>query len=158
MQAPIKATGTSADLAKLFNCSIRTVERLVSDGTIPKASRGVYDLYACNHAYLKHLQEQTRGGTAKIKDEKSNAEIDLLRIRAQKEQLAYDQAAGKLLDATDVEQVWAKHVMSARAKLLALPSRMAAEVSGLSDPALVQAALQRTVDEALQELGGSTSE
>jgi phage terminase Nu1 subunit (DNA packaging protein) len=46
-----------AALASLFGCSERQIDLYGSEGVIPKASNGVYDVPACVAALFRHLKE-----------------------------------------------------------------------------------------------------
>ena len=48
-------------IAKLFNLTERRVQQLASDGVIPKADRGKYDLVACVRGYIGFLQDRAFG-------------------------------------------------------------------------------------------------
>jgi len=73
---------------------------------------------------------------------------------AEKARLESDALAGELLYKEDVEALQSEMVMAARAKLLALPTRIAAEIAAKcgADEAEVQALAKKLVDEALREL------
>jgi len=68
-------------------------------------------------------------------------------------QLEYEQKAGRLLPADEVEALWRGHITDARKRLLTVPSRCASRLSRLSK-AEVQA-IDREIRDALQDLAGA---
>ena len=59
---------------------------------------------------------------------------------------------GEFIACSDVKDTWAKMVMAFRAKLLAMPSKLADELSAVDDRKEVFSLLEATIFEALTEL------
>lgn len=146
----------SADvLADWFGISATRVRDLVRDGTIPKAGHGKYDLRACLTAYLAHLRHHAaRAGRppADSSPEARTAKERLTEAQARLAEAKADQAAGKLLDAAEVERTWTGIVRDVRAGLLAVPSRVGASLPHLTahDVAMLDREL-RAAMEALSD-------
>jgi phage terminase Nu1 subunit (DNA packaging protein) len=90
---------------------------------------------------------------------KSQSDLDLQPQRAQlakkqreKIELQIGQMKGKLLDAEEVKQTWIKLIYNCRARLLAIPTRLAVEIINCKTPAHAQAMLRDLIYEALTEL------
>lgn len=115
----------SADvLADWFGVSATRVRDLVRDGTIPKAARGKYDLRACLTAYLAHLRHHAaRAGRppADTSPEARTAKERLTEAQARLAEVKADAAAGKLLDAAEVERTWTGIIRDLRAGLQLKP-------------------------------------
>jgi phage terminase Nu1 subunit (DNA packaging protein) len=67
-------------------------------------------------------------------------------------ELDLSKARGELVSLEDVSTVWLEITTAARSQLLALPSKMAAIVAPLSDPAEIRTLLEAEIEEALEEL------
>jgi phage terminase Nu1 subunit (DNA packaging protein) len=78
----------------------------------------------------------------------------LTRLQAEKVKLELEQQHGKLLPLEMVIVAWQGQVANARAKLLALPPKVASQVLGMESYAEVEQAIRDTIYEALDELAG----
>ena len=86
-------------------------------------------------------------------------ELDLQQERAkltkkqtEKTEIQIEELKSVVVDADDVKEEWSKHIMSCRAKLLALPTKMASEVLTIDSLQEAQDVIKRHVTEALEEL------
>ena len=86
-------------------------------------------------------------------------ELDLQQERAklakkqtEKTSLQVDQLKGVLVDAEEVKETWSKYISSCRAKLLALPTKLAGEVITVKTLTEAQDVIKMHVNEALTEL------
>ncbi len=59
---------------------------------------------------------------------------------------------GELAVMSDVQRVWADHISAARAKLLAIPVKLAPQLTGIHEPNVIAAAIRADVTAALAEL------
>ena len=76
---------------------------------------------------------------------------------ARKQELVAARLAGELVSIAVIQQTWATIVAAARARLLAIPSRVGPRVAGL-DAAEASELLRREIYEALHELARSDLE
>ena len=136
------------ELADLFGISDRAIRDLVARGIIAKTPRGTFCLRDVVPAYTHHLREiaASRGHGA------GNASLTEARERQAREKadqlaLRNGQLRGELIPAAQVEARWVAITSAIRARLLAIPSRMAT----LSP--LDTAALSNEIRAALTELG-----
>ena len=146
---PADATPGNVDkVAKLLNISTPQVYNLANSGTIPKSDNGVFDLAACAHGYIKYLQ----GRAGEEKRDLAMERTRLTRLQADKVELETAILRAELIPADVVKGVWTGILGAVRARLLALPSRLAAVGFG----SVTQADLEHTatdlVHEALNEL------
>ncbi len=77
----------------------------------------------------------------------------LIKAQADKTELEVAELHGELVRVSDVTDAWSQHIASARAKLLALPSKAAPRVLP-GRVAETQELLRNIIDEALNELAG----
>jgi phage terminase Nu1 subunit (DNA packaging protein) len=83
--------------------------------------------------------------------------LDLARTRqhsAQADKLEMENAVrrGDLADVNDVRHAWAELVLALRAKLLTMPTKLATQLTNVSDPNIVATRLRSEVNAALLEL------
>ncbi len=82
----------------------------------------------------------------------STARAKLLKAQSARQELKLRQERGELVDARAVERTWQKMVVTCRAKLLALPTKLAPQVVSCSSMAEVHKLLEDAIHEALTEL------
>jgi phage terminase Nu1 subunit (DNA packaging protein) len=94
-------------------------------------------------------------------DNRSSGELDytqerakLTRLQAERATLDLEQQRGKLLPLEMVILAWQGQVANARAKLLALPPKVASQVLGMESYVEVEHAIRDIIYEALDELAG----
>lgn len=83
--------------------------------------------------------------------DRAQEQAQLFKIQAQRQALALAREKNQLLPAETVEKVWGGMTTAARARLLALPSRLAAECSG-QDFSIIATRGEELVYEVLAEL------
>lgn len=142
-----------AAVARLLDLTERAVHQLAKAGVIPRAARGLYDLLACNHAYIRRLREQAAGRAGQ------DGRFDLIEERARlAKELADTQAMknaaqrGELIPASDVEDLLATLISNVQRRCLAIPSKVAPFVARENQASVCQAIIQEHIREALQEL------
>jgi phage terminase Nu1 subunit (DNA packaging protein) len=140
-----------ARLAKVFGHSERAITEWQKQG-MPiektKAKNGLSNSYNTEDVFqwlLKHHMEKA------IPKGLEQENIRFTRARADKTEIEVEILKGTLLPAENVAYAWQNEILNLRARLLALPSKMAPLVHGkkLAD---IEELLQRTVYEALTEL------
>ena len=149
--SPTVEVGT---LSKLFNLTAVRVQQLASDGVVVKHARGKYDLWASIRNYIKFLQERKVNQWSGAEGEKEGYAEHRSRLTKAKADKAEVEAAlikGTAHDAQAVAAVWQDMIGNARAKLLALPTKLAAQLEGMTI-AERQDAIQAAVAQALTEL------
>ena len=134
-----------ATLAKLFNLTPRRVWQLAREGIIPRGARGRYDLVACVQAYVRHLQNASRG-RAPADTAKDLAAERLKKIKGE----------NALRDGTmipqDVVADGAGEVIAVLAgRLRALESRLDAELDGVTNRLERRRTIRREIRAAQDE-------
>lgn len=125
-------TVSAVDLAELVGVTTRTIRDLHKRGIITRQGRG-YARNASVRDYCKHLRDLAtgRGGESAV----ASATIErglLLREQRIGKQRENDIAAGKLLDAGEVEAKWSSILRTVRAGMLAVSTRVAQRSPHLS--------------------------
>lgn len=148
---------TVTTLANTFNLTPRRIQQLVAEGTIPKADKGKYNLQECSHGYVTFLQNRE----ADNEDETHDAAVErarLLKAQADKTELEVKAMNGEMVPAEQVEMLWSSLVAAFRARMLALPIRLAHRVMSLKTYPEVEGCLREHVYEALDELSRNDPE
>lgn len=134
-------------LGALLNLDARRIQQLVKQGVLPKVRRGKYDLIPCAQAYIRYLQAQDDLDGLNPAAEKARLDKE----RADEVAMKNDVTRGKLLRRAEVEAAWIAAMGNMRARLLAIPAKVAALVAG-GTRAEASAVIQEAVHEALAEL------
>jgi phage terminase Nu1 subunit (DNA packaging protein) len=143
----------SKDLALVFGLSPRRIRQLTQEGVLPQVARGKYILGEAVQAYIAHLQEKIREAAKNVDPKDLQKELTRLRkAQADKAELEVAEYQGKLHRAEDVEAEWTEMLSNFRAKMLALPTKLAPMLAMQDDIQEVQAMLKAGIYEALQEL------
>lgn len=144
------------ELAKLLNVTQRRVQQLAKDGVIPKATRGEYPLLPCVEGYIAFLQETSK----KIGGDNKDLMATRLRYenaRADMAELELSEKMGEIIKQDDIKDIITVMLSNFSAKMLALPSAIASQGTGLPQAELLELAKNK-VHEALNELSGYDSE
>jgi len=142
-------TYPASTIAKLLDLTERRVRQLASEGIIPKAAGGRYDLVASVRGYVRHLRTRGIGeGTLDAHSERAR----LTRLKADREELELAQLRGELVPVDEAAALLEKVIVACRSRILAIPNRAAPLVSRKRKAAEVREILTRITDEALHEL------
>jgi phage terminase Nu1 subunit (DNA packaging protein) len=95
-------------------------------------------------------RDQDEDGDDRLNPAQEKARLD--KAKADHEELKVDRLRGTLLLADAVEDAWVGMVMAARAKMDAMPSKLAARLAAEKDPMKVEQILREELDIARQEL------
>lgn len=144
-------TVTSKQLSEVLDLSVRRIQQLAKSGTLPEQeARNRYRLVDSIQGYIKYLRGQVVHGDApqdlreaKLRQEKARAEI--LELEAL-------QKNGELQHQDDIEKVWTSIAVLIKTKLLALSSRVSADVYGATSLVQVRTRIDEEVDLILNEL------
>lgn len=148
---------STSDLQEICGISTSTVPSLRNRGIFVLQSTGSEYLWApiSLKNYIAYLKK--RHGTGDANGETlANPEDEYRRQKARIEKMKADQLQEKLIEVVEVEHQWESHVFATKAKLLALPGKLA---SGLApflkreeDRGKVMALADDLVRETLEEM------
>ena len=130
-------------ISQLFNVSVRRVQQLTQDGvieTVKTKSGRRYDLIPTIQRYIKHLQDKVTAREKTEKDaqndsDKLEAEMRLKTAKAEIAELELEELKGEMHRAEDVEAVMTDHILLLRSMILAMPGRLAVDVTNAKTPA-----------------------
>lgn len=151
---------SAADLATLLGISDRRVRELRDRRLIPDNGRGRYVLGIAIPAYSAHQRAVASGHRSEGED---GEVLDLTAERARKAKEEADrlemqnaQMRGELVARGDVEAGIIGAFSRVRAKLIAIPSKVAPLIAAMTEPRACETAIRKPIYEALEELAGTT--
>ena len=146
-----QATYPVATIAKLLLLSERRVYQLVTDGVIPKHDRGRFEIGPSVQGYIRFLQERQVGGSSSPTDYHEE-KARLTKLQADYKQIELEELKGNFIPMDLVVATWQGHIGNARAKLLALPPKIAGQVIAMENYLEIEQLITGLVYEALDEL------
>lgn len=142
------------EIAQHLNTTQPALSKLIEDGVIDKQPRGRYDIDEVRAQYIKHFRAIASGRAA-------SGDLDL---GAERARLAKEQADAKEMenaiergDLVYIEKVakeFETQLLKAKTKLLAMPSKIAAEVHASANVKEAKELIELNMQDALSELVG----
>lgn len=152
---------TTAVLANLFDITSQWVGELTKNGILRKHDTEVgprYNVVEATRAYIKHLREKAAGRGDKDDDvveketQKLAAEVRIKEAKAKYAELELQELQGQMHRSEDVEAMTADLIYTIRGSLLALPGRLAVDVSAVRTPAEAAEVIRKEIALLMQEL------
>lgn len=148
---------TSTMLSKLFGLTTARIRQLENEGVLKKASRGKYPLQENVKKYVDYLKITSEINNGKNENEKIKIDYDeehalLEKAKREKAELELAQMQGTMFDAADIEREMTKMLAAFRAKILAIPSKLAPQLIARSEISIIESILETEVYNALSEL------
>jgi phage terminase Nu1 subunit (DNA packaging protein) len=146
-------------LMQALNVSEVHIGRLVKEG-MPKEARGKYDLGKCMLWYIRYLQAaiKRRSGSEPI-DETGRTEqrqrLRLLSAEAEMKELELARERGEFIALPDLEKMMTDLVVTTKAQILGVASRIAPQLVGESRTD-IETKLDRTLKDALRVLANNS--
>lgn len=148
-------TVNSASLEKMIGVSGRRIRQLAEEGIIVRAAKGRYKLMDSITNYILTLKVAMEAAGTDFSD----GEIDLEeekaiheRVKRHISELKLQVMKGELHRSGDVERVMTDMLVSIRARLLAMPTKLAPLLVARNDAGYIRTAINREVLDALNEL------
>lgn len=146
---------TAEQLADLFDLSKVRIHQLLKEGIIVKIERGSFDLMESVRGYVRFIKSRRVNQYDDASADGNTWHIHRARLTSAKADMAEMQAAilkGTVHEAKAVEAVWTDHLMACRAKLLAMPKKLAPRVHGNEKLTAIESEIEAAITEALNEL------
>ena len=161
MTESVKTTDISAitvniaTLEKMIGVSDRRIRQLAEEGIVVRAAKGRYKLKDSIMNYILTLKvameaagTDSPDGELDLEEEKAIHE----RVKRHISELKLQVMKGELHRSGDVERVMTDMLVSIRARLLAMPTKLAPLLVARNDVGYIRTALNREVLDALNEL------
>ena len=152
---------TTAVLANLFDITAQWVVELTKNGILRKHDTEVgprYNVVEATRAYVKYLREKAAGRGDKDDDvveketQKLAAEVRIKEAKAKYAELELQELQGQMHRSEDVEAMTADLIYTIRGSLLALPGRLAVDVTAVRTPAEAAEVIRKEIALLMQEL------
>jgi phage terminase Nu1 subunit (DNA packaging protein) len=143
-------------VANALNIEPRRVQQLVKEG-MPREKRGEYDAVKCLFWYVRYLQAHIKRLSPNTSPEGSEGDnerkqrVRLLRAEADLKELELARERGEFVALADVEKIMTDLVVTTKARILAVASRVAPELVG-EPRTVIEAKLDRALKGALTAL------
>jgi phage terminase Nu1 subunit (DNA packaging protein) len=150
-------------VAAALNLSEQRIHQLVKEG-LPREARGQYDPVKCMLFYIRYLQAALEkksvpmadGGYAGEREER----VRLLRAEADLKEIELAKERSQLVAIQDVEKEMTDLVLTTKARIMAIPPRLAPELVGECSRVMIQAKLEKACKESLSylaQVGGAAN-
>src|ERR1044072_9240609 len=100
-----------------------------------------YDLVACVQAYINYIKYR------KQRDEDEDMKDSVLKEKYKALRLENRRRAGEVVETTEVEEAFVRAMSLIALRLEAIPGRLANELAGISDPALIRQRLRHEISD-----------
>lgn len=148
---PIHRIG-GKDLCELLALSSGALTDLKQRQIAVHLSHDVYDLEATVQNYVRHLRAIAAGRGGEEQSLTLTGErARLARAQAEAQEVKNAKLRGELVEASEVERAWSDILRQVRARVLAVPSRVRADLPAIEAQTIT--AFDRALRDALTELG-----
>jgi phage terminase Nu1 subunit (DNA packaging protein) len=141
---------STAEISEILGLSDRRIRQLEKENALVKIKRGKYDLKASIQRYIEYIKEQAQQTEEELNLTKEKTL--LTRANRQKVELELQIMRGELHRSEDVKRVMNDMLGAFRARILAIPSKVAPRLIAQTNAAVIQNIVKNEVYEALQEL------
>jgi len=153
----IPLDASNGQLAKALKVTERAIAGRKSDGRLPITETGKIDLHALLRLGVEEAARRHAAGTSAADPSGLDAaRIEVLNEQRDRLRLLNAQIRGDSVTAEDVEAIVGALADAVRAKVLALPTKAAGRLVGMTSAADMKDALTGMVHEALQDLADTS--
>ncbi|MBR2132268.1 MAG: hypothetical protein IJ955_06985 [Oscillospiraceae bacterium] len=144
---------STSELACILGVTGRYVRQMAEDGLLSKVDQGRFLLAESVQRYIKHVARDTVSeDDEKLDKAKKRAEVTLKESKAQIAKLESQELEGKMHRSEDVKVVTEGLVYAIRGALIALPGRLAVDVTAAETPAEASEIIRKEVYKIMREL------
>lgn len=148
--------GSLQETCTVLNLTPQRVNQLVKNGTLPRISRGKYDVILVNHAYIRYLQNIAGQGGKSLSEERTR----LTRVQADHEELKLLKAKGVLIHTDTALEIWGLVISAFKSKIESVAIRLNPIIDNIktkADKTEVKEEIETLHKEALHELSNIKS-
>ena len=149
--------GSVFEVSRVTGVPVRTIENWKAKGTIAVNEFNEVGAIAVLKQDLTRKEEELdrlkiKSPAKDLSERLTIAQCRKLEAEAAVKELELERAKGQLIEIKDVESTLSHVLTTVRSRIVAIPARVAAQVSGMSEPKAIAALLTNVFDEALNEL------
>ncbi len=139
-------------VAHVLNISERRIQQLAKEG-LPREERGKYDLANCMIWYIRYLQKKLESKSLGSEDFGRSSFLAekrrLVKADAELREIELAEKRKQLVSIADVEKSWTDLILEAKARVLAIAPRIAADLVGETSRVMIQAKIEKAAKDAL---------
>lgn len=148
-----ETTVSTTELAKVLGLSVRRIQQLAQDGTVPPATRGRFRLAESVSRYINYITgNQLSDEEKKMEKSRKLAEVQIKAAKAAVAKLEANELQGKMHRSEDVQAVTEDMANTLRSLLLGLPGRLAVDVNNARSAAEASVIIRNAVHEVMDEM------
>lgn len=152
---PFPVAASAQGLGELLGVTARRIRQLAEDGHVTRTGRGLFPVRETVCAYLKIVSETPGSHDESRLLAARAARMEYLakvaKFQAEEAKRRSELLSGKAVDVDIIRPALVEVIAICRSLLLAVPSKIAAQLADLSSPATVEAMLRDAIYEALSE-------
>lgn len=146
-------TVSTTELARVLGLSARRVQQMAQDGTVPPAARGRFRLNDSVQRYITFITgNQVSEDERKTEKARKLAEVQIKAAKAAVAKLEASELQGKMHRAEDVQAITEDMANTLRDLLLALPGRLAVDVSNARSAAEAAVIIKEAIYGVMREM------
>lgn len=146
---------STTELAAVLGVTVRRVQQMAQDGTLPTVRKGRFLLADSVQRYIKFLSaEPLDAEDKKLEKARRVAEATIKTSKATVAKLEAEELKGSMHRAEDVAAMTEDLVYTIRGALNALPGRLAVDVAAAASPAEAAEVIRKEVHNIMRELAG----
>lgn len=140
-------------LAEIINRTGKRVTQLEQEGILVKRAPGKWELVENMRRYIQFLENgRSNRTTDNLETQKLQAEVDMKRAKADIADMQLKELLGEMHRSEDVEAITADMILTVRSQLLALPGRLAVDLSAMNNANEISNHIRNSINEILLEL------
>jgi phage terminase Nu1 subunit (DNA packaging protein) len=143
---------SQAKAAEHLGVSTTVISELTSRGVLTRDAKRGYNLDQARLEYLRDLREKAAGRSSELNLQEERAR--LAKEQADAKEMENAIGRGELVKIDDIVKQFEDQLLKSKVKLLAVPTKVAAEVNAAKDVKECKAIIEEAVKEALSELVG----
>jgi hypothetical protein len=160
VQKQVTLWETQAEAVRVTGVSRRTIKEWIDQKNIEQNPDGLVDLviiFQRDIARKQKLIDRLKLQKEEQETENPNQRLLLAKCRTEEavaglKELELQKLRGEVINFSEALEQFQTALLTTRARFLALPSRMALQLAGISEPKTIAAILTQAIDECLQEL------
>lgn len=137
-------------VSRFLDLSERRVRQLREEKVIAEARPGLYDLIDTNRRYINYLRKRNPESETTV--DYNTERALLVRAKRKNEEYELQLKENRLHASEDIEAVMKDMLVNFKARLMAIPAKLAPVLCKKTDRAEIFKLLKDHIDEALQEL------
>lgn len=141
-------------IAQVAELTTRRIHQMARENIIPRSEKGKYWFVACLKGIIKYYKLQKNDSSGSLTEERTR----LTKALAEKTEFEIKIKEGKYLPAEAVQREWENIITACRARILAIPTRLAPVIMACKTIQEVKQEAEKLIYEALNELGRLTLE